>query len=220
MGYAWDFSSVLRYKHVLIEGLLGTLTLAALAVATAMVVGIIVALCRISSTRLLAWPAAAIIAFFRNIPYIVQLFWFFYAVPVIFGVQASPFLAAYVSLSLYGGAYFAEIYRAGIRSLDRGQWEGAKAIGLPMGGVMRHVILPQALRRTVPALTTQTIEMVKLTTVASSVAYFDVLYAGKLIADQDFRPIEAYTSVAILLIGALLILSWAASRLETRLRRA
>ena len=62
--------------------------------------------------------------------------------------------------------------------------------------------------------------MVKLTTVASSVAYFDILYAGKLIADQDFRPIEAYTSVAILLIGALLILSWAASRLETRLRRA
>jgi len=220
MGYDWDFSSVLRYKHILLEGLAGTLILAALAVATAMAVGVVVALCRISGARALRWPAAAIIAFFRNIPYIVQLFWFFYAVPVIFGVQASPFLAAYLSLSLYGGAYFAEIYRAGIRSIDLGQWEGAKAIGLTAGGVLRHVILPQAMRRTVPALTTQTIEMVKLTTVASSVAYFDILYAGKLIADQDFRPIESYTSVAVLLIGALLILSWAASRLETRLRRA
>ncbi|MFT4150391.1 MAG: amino acid ABC transporter permease [Paracoccaceae bacterium] len=219
MTYHWDFSSIIRYRHILIEGIGGMLMLAASAILTAMVVGFVIAMARISTRRLLNWPATVFVAFFRNIPYIVQLFWFFYAMPVLIKMQATPFLAAYLSLSLYGGAYFAEIYRAGIRSLDRGQWEGAKAIGLGWGGMMRYIILPQALRRTIPALTTQTIEMAKLTTVASSIAYFEILYAGKLIADQDLRPIEAYTTVAAVLIAILMVLSWGAARLENRLAR-
>uniref|UniRef100_UPI0013D338E6 ABC transporter permease subunit n=1 Tax=Acinetobacter baumannii TaxID=470 RepID=UPI0013D338E6 len=74
---------------------------------------------------------------FRNIPFLVQLFWFFYAIPVLTGIQARPFVAAWVALSLYGGAYFGEIYRAGIQSVERGQWEGARAIGLGHLAVMR-----------------------------------------------------------------------------------
>lgn len=219
MQYNWDFSSIIRYRHILLDGIQGMLMLASTSILTAMAIGFLVAIGRISTSRLLSWPATAFVAFFRNIPYIVQLFWFFYAMPVVTKMQATPFLAAYLSLSLYGGAYFAEIYRAGIRSLDRGQWEGAKAIGLGWGGVMRYVVLPQALRRTIPALTTQTIEMAKLTTVASSIAYFEILYAGKLIADQDLRPIEAYTTVAAILIAMLMVLSWGAAKLETRLER-
>ncbi|WP_163589749.1 ABC transporter permease subunit, partial [Klebsiella pneumoniae] len=86
------------------------------------------------------------------------------------------------------------------QSVERGQWEGARAIGLGHLAVMRYVVLPQALRRMLPPLTSQVIELVKLTTVASTIAYFDLLYAAKLVSDQDLRPLEAYTTVAVILI--------------------
>jgi len=216
MNYQWDFSSVLRYQNLLWDGLWGTALLSFSGVICAMIIGLVVVLARLSPYILLRAPAVGFVNFFRNIPFIVQLFWFFYAVPVLTGFQASPFLAAFSALSLYGGAYFAEIYRAGIQSLEQGQWEGAKAIGLGEFATLRYVILPQALRRIVPPLTTQIIELAKLTTVASTIAYFELLYAGKLIADQDLRPIEAYTTVAFILITIFIIVSFLSVRIERR----
>lgn len=216
MTYQWDFSSIIRYRQVLWDGFLGTLQLGTIAVVCAMIVGLVVGLARISEARVLRIPAIVFINFFRNIPFIVQLFWFYYAVPIVTGFQANAFAAALAALTLYGGAYFAEIYRSGIQSVEKGQWEGASAIGLSRAGVMRYVVLPQAIRRMIPPLTTQIIELAKLTTVASTIAFFELLYAGKLVADQDFRPIEAYTSVALILVTLFLLLSFISARLEDR----
>ena len=220
MNHKWDFSSIYLYRNVLWDGFLGTLQLAIIAVACAMLVGLVVALARISRPLALRIPAMLFINFFRNIPFLVQLFWFYYAIPVLTGLQANPFMAALYALTLYGGAYFAEIYRAGIQAVDQGQWEGARAIGLSLGKTLRYVILPQAFRRVIPPLTTQVIELIKLTTVASTIAYAELLYSAKLVADQDLRPIEAYTTVAFILITMMLVISFAAARLERRLARS
>jgi len=217
MNYTWDFSSIVTYRHLLYQGLGNTLLLSTLSVASAMTIGLVLCLLKTSPILVLRLPANAFVNFFRNIPFIVQIFWLFYAIPVLTGLQAKPFLAAYIALSLYGGAYFAEIFRAGLQGVERGQWEAAKAIGLGYRATLKDVVIPQALRRVIPPLTTQVIELVKLTTVASSIAYAEVLYAGKLVADQDFRPLEAYTTVAVLLIALLCLVSLAGAWVESRL---
>lgn len=217
MTYTWDFSSIITYRHLLYQGLGGTLLLSAVSVASAVAIGLVMCLLRTAPSKALSLPATVFVNFFRNIPFIVQLFWLFYAIPVLTGLQAKPFLAAYLALSLYGGAYFTEIFRAGLLGVEKGQWEAAKAIGLGHASTLVRIVVPQAIRRVVPPLTTQVIELIKLTTVASSIAYAELLYAGKLVADQDFRPLEAYTTVAILLILLLSLVSVIGAWFESRL---
>ena len=218
MNYTWDFSSIITYRHILYEGLGGTLLLSIVSVLTAMGIGLLMCLMRTSSSRIARAPATIFVNFFRNIPFIVQLFWLFYALPILTGMQAKPFLAAYIALSLYGGAYFTEIFRAGLQGVEKGQWEAAKAIGLGYASTLNQVIVPQAVRRVLPPLTTQVIELIKLTTVASSISYAELVYAGKLVADQEFRPLEAYTTVAIILILLLCLVAMAGAWLENRLK--
>ena len=220
MTYHWNFTSIIQYRSLLYEGLGGTLQLGVASLLSALLIGILVGLLRTSQPAGQRTIASVYVGFFRNIPFLVQLFWFYYAIPVLTGVQAKPFVAAWIALSLYGGAYFGEIYRAGIQSIEKGQWEAARAIGLGYFEVMRSVVLPQAIRHMIPPLTTQAIELIKLTTVASTIAYFELLYSAKLVSDQDLRPLEAYTSVAVILISILLVLSFLAARLERRLQLA
>jgi polar amino acid transport system permease protein len=220
MTYHWNFASVIQYRQTLYEGLGGTLQLGALSLFSALVIGILIGVLRTSEFSTLRNVGIVYVGFFRNIPFLVQLFWFYYAIPVLTGIQAKPFVASWIALSLYGGAYFGEIYRAGIQSIEKGQWEAARAIGLGYIEIMRNVVMPQAIQRMIPPLTTQAIELVKLTTVASTIAYFELLYSAKLVSDQDLRPLEAYTAVAFILISLLLVLSFLAARLERRLRIA
>lgn len=220
MTYHWNFNSIIQYRQILYQGLAGTLQLGALSLASALLIGMLIGVLRTSQSAGPRWFAGLYVGFFRNIPFLVQLFWFFYAIPVLTGIQAKPFFASWIALSLYGGAYFGEIYRAGIQSVEKGQWEAARAIGLGSFEVMRSVVLPQAVRRMIPPLTTQAIELVKLTTVASTIAYFELLYSAKLVSDQDLRPLEAYTAVAVILVSILLVLSFIAARLERRLQAA
>jgi polar amino acid transport system permease protein len=216
--YHWDFSSVLQYRLILLDGLIGTLKLSVAGLVVAIITGVVVGVAGTMSFRPLKWLTIAFVNFFRNIPFIVQLFWFYYTLPVVAGLQASPFSAAVFAIGLYSGAYFAEIVRAGIGSVNKGQWGGARSIGLGYFEAMRHVILPQALRKVIPPLTSQTMEVIKLTTIASTISYAELLYSAKVIADQEFRPIEAYTTVAFLMITLLLLIAFAAARIERYLR--
>jgi polar amino acid transport system permease protein len=172
---------------------------------------------RVTALRL---AATCFVEFFRNIPALVQVFWCYYALPVLTGLQGSAFVASAVALTLYSTAYLAEIYRSGIESIEPGQWEAARAIGLGYLQQMRYIILPQSIRRMIPAFTNQIIEIIKPTTVASTIAYAEVLYYAKLLSNQQYRPLESYTTAAVLLIGILLVLSYASAALERRLRRA
>jgi polar amino acid transport system permease protein len=141
----------------------------------------------------------------------------FYALPILTGMQSSPWVASVVSLSLYTGAYSAEIYRAGIASIESGQWEAARALGFGYRNQMRYVVLPQALMRMVPAFGNRAIELAKATTLASTIAFGEVLYTAKTIAEDQYRPLETYTAVTLLFTAILLPLSYACIRLERRL---
>lgn len=217
MNYTWDFSPVFRDAALLLEGLINTLKLSGLSLAGGLLIGLLLALARIWGPRPVAWPAIGVIEFFRNTPPLVHFFWIFYALPIVTGVSLEPLAAAAIALSAQSGAFFAEVYRAGIQSIERGQWEAGKALGMRFAALMRRIVLPQALRRMVAPLTERGFELVKTTALAATLAYGDLLYQAMVITSKSFRPLELYTTVAVifflLLFGASLVMRAVEARL-------
>ena len=214
MAYSWDFSFLLAHRGLVLAGLANTLRLAAASIICGLVIGLAIGAARSAQARSLRLLGACYVEVFRNIPAMVLIFWFFYAVPILAGIQNDRFLAAFLALTVYGGAYFAEIYRSGIQSVEPGQWEAARALGFGYVDQMRYVVLPQAIRRMIPAFTNEAIELVKLTAIASTIAYTELLYDAKLLSDIDYRPVESYTFIAALFIGLLFLLSLASRWIE------
>ena len=218
--YKWNFGPVLENLDVLWAGALGTLRLFVICVVLGFGFGLVVGLGRHARSRWVHLPATAFVEFFRNTPVLVQILWFYYALPILLPFSISPLAAASLGISLNSAAFSAEIYRGGIQSIDRGQWDGARAIGMDWGQVMRRIILPQALKRMTPALTNRAIEIFKMSTLASAVAYVELLQQGKLIASLNFNPIEAYTAVAVIFFVFLWPLVQFTYVLERRLGRS
>ncbi|HVL57801.1 MAG TPA: amino acid ABC transporter permease, partial [Burkholderiaceae bacterium] len=173
--YQWDFLAVFAEFDFLLGGLLNTLKVTALALALGMPLGLALALCRLSGSRALRWPASFVIEFFRTTPPLVQLFWFFFALPILIDVRMTPFAAAVVTFAIQSSAFFAEIFRGGIVSIERGQWEGAFAVGMTRPQAMRRIILPQAVKRMIPAFMERSIELMKTTTLVATISYADLL---------------------------------------------
>jgi polar amino acid transport system permease protein len=171
---------------------------------------------RTAPSRILRAIGTFYVETIRNTPGLVQLIWIFYALPILTGMQSSPWIAATVSLSLYTGAYSAEIYRAGIASIELGQWEAAKALGFGYLDQMRYVVMPQALVRMIPAFGNRAIELAKATTLASTIAFGELLHTAKTIAEDQLRPLETYTAVTLIFTLVLLPLSYAIIQLERR----
>ena len=216
----WDFASVFAQSDALLAGAAGTLRIFAICLVAGLSLGLVVGLARYSKRRLFYIPASVFMEFFRNTPVLVQILWFYFAFPMISPFEISPLMAAALGISLNSAAFSAEIYRGGIQSIDRGQWEGARALGMTYAQAMRRIILPQALRRMLPPLTNRGIEIFKMSTLASVVAYVELLQQGKLIASLNYNPIEAYTVVALIFFVLLYPLVQATYALERRLRRA
>ena len=128
MQYEWDFGLVFKYKEVLFEGFVGTLQVGIVSLILGAIFGLILALMRMSRYRLLSWPATALIEVFRTTPLLIQLFWIYFALPVVVGITFGVYAACIITLSLNTSAFFAEIYRAGIKSIDRSQWEGPRRL--------------------------------------------------------------------------------------------
>lgn len=198
MEHNWDFVTIIQNWRVFWIGLQGTLFIFGVTLLLGMSGGLLIGILRYVKTPALAWPARAFVEIFRNTPVLVQIIWFYYAFPILTGIETSPFLAAVLGISLNTMAFSAEIYRAGIQSIDRGQWEAGKAIGMKFSQTLRRIILPVALKRVLPALTNRGIEVFKMSTLASIVAYVETLNQAKLIADLNYNPIESYTAVAII----------------------
>ena len=216
----WDFASVLDNREALIAGAIGTVRLFAICLVCGLGFGLVVGLGRYARTPWFNWPATLFVEFFRNTPVLVQILWFYFALPIVAPFEISPLAAAALGISLNAAAFSADIYRGGIQSIERGQWDGARAIGMSWGQAMRRIILPQALKRMTPALTSRAIEVFKSTTLASTVAYVELLQQGKLIASLNFNPIEAYTTVAAIFFVILWPLVQLTYALERRMKRA
>lgn len=216
----WDFSSVFSNTDALLAGAAGTLRIFAICLVLGLSLGLMVGLARYSTRRVFYIPASVFMEFFRNTPVLVQILWFYFAFPMLVPFEISPLIAAALGISLNSAAFSAEIYRGGIQSIERGQWEGARALGMTTTQAMRRIVLPQALRRMLPALTNRGIEIFKMSTLASAVAYVELLQQGKLIASLNYNPIEAYTVIALIFFVLLYPLVQATYVLERRLRRA
>ena len=220
MNYRWNFATVFDNADVLLVGALGTLRLFAICAVIGLSLGLAVGLARYSKRRAINWPATAFVEFFRNTPVLVQILWFYFALPILLPIEVSPLAAAALGISLNSAAFSAEIYRAGIQGIERGQWEAGRALGMTQAQALRRIILPQALRRMLPALTNRGIEIFKMTTLASAVAYVDLLQQGKLLASLNFNPIETYSVIAVVFFLCLLPLVQSTYALERRLRRS
>jgi polar amino acid transport system permease protein len=149
----------------------------------------------------------------------VQIVWFYYALPVLLGIQIPAPAAAIMTLSCYTGAFYAEIFRGGIISIERGQWDAARALGLRPWAMMRRVILPQAVRRMIPPFVNQSITQLKNTSLVSTIAVPDLLYNGTLITADTYRPLEVYTVVALIYFAMLFPSTMLAQWYERRLER-
>jgi polar amino acid transport system permease protein len=215
----WDFASVFANTDALLVGAAGTLRIFAICLVLGLSLGLVVGLGRYARTPWLYWPATAFVEFFRNTPVLVQILWFYFALPILLPFSISPLAAAALGISLNSAAFSAEIYRGGIQSIEPGQWDGARALGMSWLQAMRRIILPQALKRMTPALTNRAIEIFKMSTLASAVAYVELLQQGKLIASLNYNPIEAYTAVAVIFFVFLWPMVQVTYRLEARLRR-
>lgn len=219
MGHDWDFAFLLDQRDFILRGIIGTFQLAITCVLAGMALGLVFATARLSRFLALRLIGTCYVELFRNIPALVLIFWCYFTLPILIGTQPGAFTAAATAVSLYAGAYMTEIFRSGIQSIEKGQWEAARAIGFGYLGQMRYVVLPQALRVVTPPLTSQVMEVVKTTAIASTIAYGEVLYSAKLLSDQEFRPIESYTAVGVFFIIVLALVSAASSLVERRLRR-
>ena len=216
MTYSWDFAPVFANWALLAEGLVNTLKVTGTALSCSLVLGLVLALMRLSRHRLASWPAGFVIEVFRTTPPLVQLFWFFFALPLLVGIEMTPFMAAAVTFSIQSAAFFAEVFRAGIQSVERGQWDGARAIGMTHAQAMRRIVLPQAVKRMIPAFMERAIELMKTTTLVATISYADLLFAANEIAQKTFRPLETFTVAALIYFVVIFLASLVARRLELR----
>lgn len=200
-----------------------TLELTFVSFALAIVLGLVLALARISTHRLARFPATAVVEFLRGTPLIFQLFCVYYVLPVTIGVNLDPFPAAVIALSLNYSAYMSEVYRAGIVSIDRGQIKAARSLGMQYPLLMRRIVLPQAFIVVVGPLGNYLISMFKDTSLASIVTLKEVMFQGEILSASTFRAVPIF-----LLVGAIYFaMSYPASlgvqalerRLKTRRRR-
>jgi polar amino acid transport system permease protein len=192
-----------------------TLKLFFITLVLAVPLGLLLALGRISSWRILSQIVNTYIWIMRGTPLMLQLLFIYFALPLIpgIGLKLPDFAAAVVAFSLNYGAYFAEIFRSGIQSIDRGQYEAGKVLGLTYGQTMRRIILPQMIRRILPPMSNETITLVKDTSLIYVLALNDLLRAARGIVQRDFTTTPFIVAAAFYLIMTL-ILTWGFQYLE------
>jgi len=210
-----DWMVVLDSFPILTEGALLTLELTAGAVAIGVIIGLFMALGRLSKHKMVRAGAIAYIDFFRGTPLLIQIFLVYFGIPALFKWQTMPdnyqFIAGILAMGLNSGAYIAEIFRAGIQSIDRGQSEAARSLGMTQTQAMRYIILPQAIKRTIPPLGNEFIALLKDSSLLSIIAIQELFYTGKIIVGRTFQPVPMYLAVALYyLVMTQLIAQWVA----------
>lgn len=214
--YQWNFDFLWDYRHLFVSGLLHTLGYTFLCIVLGLFVGLVSGMGQLSKTALIRVPFKGYVELFRATPVLVLLIWFYYALPVLLGIEMSPAMAAVLALSLYGGAFYSEIVRGGIISIDAGQTEAARALGMTKFQIMRRVVLPQALRRMTPPLMNQSIMQLKNTSLVSVLALPDLVYQGQAVVHETYRPLETYTLIALMYLAVLLPITSLVKKLESR----
>jgi His/Glu/Gln/Arg/opine family amino acid ABC transporter permease subunit len=218
MGYDVDLKIIWDNMDEFFLAVRMTLLVSAASMLVALVVGLIVAFMRISKSLALSTPAQAYINFFRGAPLYVLIFWVYYGVAIVVGVNFQPFTAGVVALSTQYSAFLAEIYRSGIEAIGRGQREAATSMGLTTTQSYRYIVLPQAVRVVLPSIGNMWISMIKDSSLLSVIGVMEIMRTSHINSNDYFRPFEFYTLAALFYIGLTFVFYYSNQLLERRLK--
>lgn len=211
-----DFGVVVEYAQPLLWGALTTITITATAVTLGLAVGVVLAVLLQLPLGPLRWLIIAYVELWRNTPLIVQLFWIHFGLPVLTGLSTTAFQSGFIALSAQSSAYLADIARAGIQAVPKGQWQAGRALGLPAASLWLEVILPQALKIMIPPFGNLALSFLNGSALLGLLQVGELMTAATNISDYTFKPIEIMTAVA----GIYLVINLGVGRLTWLLERA
>lgn len=227
MRYEFDWSIIPKYAPLFWKGTLVTLELSVISIVLAALLGTLLGLGRLARRAPVRWFSSACVEFFLNTPLVVQLFFWYFGLPMILPEPVKAwlwghnfeFLAGVLGLTVYTSTFIAETVRAGIQSIDRGQTEAAQAHGLSRGQTMRYVILPQAFQVILPPLGSQFLNLTKNSSLAMTIAVEELTFQSQAVEAQTFRGFEATTAATAIYLVITLSLSFLIHRVERRANR-
>lgn len=219
MAVDLNLSIITDNLPLLLKGAGVTLEITALAVGLGLLIGMFVGVARLANSRLIRGLAAVYVDCIRGTPLLVQIFIVYFALPQLIGHRIDPFMAAVGACSINSGAYVAEIFRAGIQSIDKGQMEASRALGLSWFKAMRFVIMPQAFKRIIPPLGNEFIAMLKDSSLVSVIGFEELTRTGQLIISRTYASFEIWTAVAIIYLVMTIAISRLVALLEKRFNK-
>lgn len=212
----FDFTLVTNSMPLLLEGALVTIKITALSVSLGLIIGLFAGICRLAVFWPVRFLAAVYVDFIRGTPLLVQIFIMYFALPMLTGMRIDPFVAAITACSINSGAYIAEIFRAGIESIDAGQMEAGRSLGMSWSQTMRYIIVPQAFKRIIPPLGNEFIAMLKDSSLVSVIGFEELTRRGQLIIARTYGSLEIWLSVAFIYLLMTLTISRFVAYLERR----
>jgi glutamine transport system permease protein len=203
---------------MLLQGLQVTLYIFVIAIILGFIIGLVIALFRLAPVKILNWIAKVYVDAIRGTPFIVQLFFIYFGVNSLQVISLNSTTAGIITVAINAGAYFAEIIRAGIQSIDKGQTEAARSIGFTGAQTMRYVVLPQAFRRMLPTITNQSIISLKDTSLLSVIGIADLTQQGQIQASATFEAFRIWLAVGIIYFIIIYLLTMLANFIERRIQ--
>ncbi|MEH6942440.1 amino acid ABC transporter permease [Bacillus sp. JJ722] len=213
----FQFDIIVEYAPYLLQGTLLTIGLSLAGIAIGTILGLLIGMGKMMRSKVLSFPFKLYITCFRGTPLLVQVLLIHFGVVPLFIGDTNATLAAVVALSLNAAAYIAEIFRAGIQSIEKGQMEAARSLGMTHVQAMKHVILPQATKRIIPPLGNEFIVLIKESSIASIIAAPELMYWGRAMGSQYFKVWEPYLAAAVIYLILTVSLSYVLNRIERRL---
>lgn len=219
MGYEWQFASIIPYWPIFVRGGMATLQITFGAAILALAIGLPAGIGKGARFGPIRWTCTAYVEFIRGTPALVQIVWIYYCLPIVTGFQMSGTTTMIVALGLHAGAYVAEIFRAGIAAVDKGQFMASRAIGMGYWLALRRIILPQAVQKMLPPFINEFATLLKLTTLGSAIAVYELLHESNNLIASIYRPLEVYSLLAVAFFAITYPFIYMSQRLERRLQR-
>ena len=223
--YEWGWNIIdpsnidgLTNLKFLISGITITIYISVISIILAMIIGLVVALPSLSNNKFLSYFNIAYVEIVRAIPLLVLILWIYYGLPIMTGISFSPFVSGIIALTISESAFQAEIFRAGINSINKGQYEVANSLGMNFWKKMRLVILPQAIKVVLPALGNQFVYVLKMSSLVSIIGIADLTRKANELVVSTYRPLEIYTFLILEYLVLILIVSYFVRKLENRLK--
>nr|DAK65244.1 MAG TPA: ABC-type amino acid transport system, permease component [Caudoviricetes sp.]DAK65245.1 MAG TPA: ABC-type amino acid transport system, permease component [Caudoviricetes sp.]DAQ80384.1 MAG TPA: ABC-type amino acid transport system, permease component [Herelleviridae sp.] len=213
---SFDWSLIWDNIAILLQGAVITIQITVMAVGCGFFIGMIAALANLSRFKIVRLLVKCYVELFRGTPLLVQIFMIYFALPMVIGQSINPYVAAVTACSINSGAYVSEIFRAGIQSIDKGQMEAGRSLGLTWAQTMRYIVMPQAFKAIIPPLGNEFIAMMKDTSLVSVIGFEELTRRGQLIIARTYGSFEIWTAVAIIYLIMTLSISQLVAFLERR----